>query len=140
MNIRKQRILVVDDDPKITRQVRLQLELTGEYLVREENQAPHALAAARDFLPDLILLDIDMPDIPGDVLVNQFRECPKLPGVRVVFLTALATPGDKTPERLLAKPASADDLISCLREELAKGPTRPVEAKTIEDTSPHFSY
>jgi len=70
----KKRILVVDDDPKITRQIRFNLELTGEFQVQEENRATHALIAARGFLPDLILLDVIMPGIEGGDLASEIRE------------------------------------------------------------------
>src|ERR1039457_4560314 len=54
MNSLKKRIMVIDDEPSLTRLVRLNLEDTGEYEVREENHPDHALAAAREFRPDLI--------------------------------------------------------------------------------------
>src|SRR5438067_10606435 len=53
----KRRILIVDDDRESTRLVKILLERTGCYLVREENDAPKAHQTARNFRPDLILLD-----------------------------------------------------------------------------------
>src|SRR5204863_4577050 len=61
----KRRILIVDDDRESTRLVKILLERTGCYLVREENDAPRAHQTARNFRPDLILLDILMPATDG---------------------------------------------------------------------------
>ena len=55
------RILAVDDEPNATRNLKLNLESTGSYEVLGENEAVNALAAARTFQPDLILLDMIFP-------------------------------------------------------------------------------
>src|SRR5205809_734888 len=56
------RLLLVDDEEPFTRLVKLNLEQTGRYTVRIENDGAKALATAREFAPDLILLDVIMPD------------------------------------------------------------------------------
>ena len=65
----KKRILVVDDEPAITRMVKLNLERTKKYEVRTENQGSKAIEAARDFEPHLIFLDVMMPDFR----FNEFK-------------------------------------------------------------------
>ena len=55
------RILIVDDKAGVTRSLKLNLEATVGYKVRTENDSVLALAAARDFHPELILLDVLMP-------------------------------------------------------------------------------
>src|SRR6266540_1981270 len=52
----KKRILIVDDEVSFARMVKLNLEKTGAFEVRTENKATYALAAAREFKPDLIIL------------------------------------------------------------------------------------
>ena len=84
----KKRILVVDDEPDMTLMVRLNLQKTGRFDVREENQANNALRAARDFKPDLILLDVMMPDMDGGDVLVQFKDDPNLSKVPVIFITA----------------------------------------------------
>jgi CheY-like chemotaxis protein len=147
MNSLRKRILVVDDDPKFTRQIRLNLELPGEYVVREENRDSHALAAAKEFLPDLILLDVMMPNIDGGELASEIRTVPRLRAVPIVFLTAAVTPKEVKAhgpvfggERFLAKPVGPAELMECLREELEKHSVRPVEKPAAEDTSSHIAY
>ena len=61
----KKRILAVDDKASSTRLVKLYLERTNDYVVREENDPKTALSAAEEFLPHLILLDVKMPGMNG---------------------------------------------------------------------------
>jgi PleD family two-component response regulator len=58
----KRRILIIDNDRDTTRVVKILLERTGRYLVLEENEATKAHQSAQNFRPDLILLDIVMPE------------------------------------------------------------------------------
>jgi len=121
MNKEKKRILVVDDEPSITRLLKLNLEQTGDYEVATENSSRAALAAAEHFQPDLILLDMKMPGKDGVNLAAALQASPKVNGVPIVFLTASATQED-LQERdgsvgglpLLAKPVNLHELLSCL--------------------------
>ena len=87
----KKRILIVDDEPSITRNLKLNLESHGDYEVHTENLATHALAAAQAFRPDLILLDVLMPDMEGGDLAAELKNDPLLREVPVIFLTALVS-------------------------------------------------
>ena len=87
----KKRILAVDDQARNTRLVKLYLEQTNRYVVREENNARLALSAAEEFLPHLILLDVMMPGMDGGELAACFKASPKLKAVPIVFLTAVVT-------------------------------------------------
>ncbi len=70
----KKRILVVDDEPEFTNLLKLSLESHGYYEVREENDAEHARAAAREFDPDLVVLDIMMPEMDGSEVAAALKE------------------------------------------------------------------
>jgi len=65
MKTEKKRILVVDDQASDTRLLKLYLERTNDYVVKEENNARAAISAAEQFQPHLILLDVMMPDMDG---------------------------------------------------------------------------
>jgi len=82
------KILVVDDETSITRLLKLNLEKSGAFFVREENLGANCLTAAREFKPDLILLDVMMPDMDGGDVAAQIKADPLLKGIPIVFLTA----------------------------------------------------
>jgi DNA-binding response OmpR family regulator len=121
------RILVVDDEPAITRMVKLNLERTGNYKVHIENHGSHAIAAAREFRPDLILLDVMMPDMDGDEVSSQLMQDRELSRIKIVFLTAIVT-RDETEAmgsniggyEFLAKPVKAKELIAMIERVLAE--------------------
>jgi CheY-like chemotaxis protein len=118
----KMRILVVDDEPSITRLLKLNLEQTNLYEVREENNSIHALAAARQFHPDLVISDVMMPEVGGGELAAQLREDPVLRRVPVIFLTAavrkeeLGGPDAVIAGRLyIAKPLDVKSLLAAIQ-------------------------
>ena len=123
----KKRILVVDDEPAITRMIKLNLEQTGRYEVRTENLGRAAIAAAREFRPDLILLDVMMPGMLGSEIAAQLREDPELNAIKFVFLTAFVTKDEELRSKgqigghtFVAKPISADDLCQVIEDQLGQ--------------------
>jgi CheY-like chemotaxis protein len=126
MKKEKKRILVIDDEASITRLLKLNLEETGQYNVRAENEAKAALTAAEQFQPDAILLDVLMPDLDGGELASRLQASPKLKGVPIVFLTAAATKkevyargGKVGGLPFLAKPVDLNEVLACLKEQLS---------------------
>jgi len=83
------KILVVDDESSITRMLKLNLEKSGAFAVRAENLGANCLPAAREFKPDLILLDVMMPDIDGGEVASQIKADPIVKDIPIVFLTAV---------------------------------------------------
>src|SRR6266536_1472306 len=117
----RKRILVVDDETSITRLLKMNLELIGNFEVREENLGAHALAAAREFKPDLILLDVMMPDMDGGQVAAVLKQDPGLRKTPVVFLTAavkkeeLGAPDGKIGGRTyIAKPLNVKGVIGVI--------------------------
>ena len=94
MKAEKKRILAVDDQASSTRLVKLCLEGTNHYVVREENDPKTALSAAEEFQPHLILLDVMMPGLDGWDLAGCFQANLKLKAVPIVFLTSAITKGE----------------------------------------------
>lgn len=123
----KDRILVVDDEAALTRMVKLNLEKTGQYEVRTENQGTMAIAAVREFKPDLILLDVMMPDMTGDDIAAALKEDPQLKDIKYIFMTAIvtkeeteATGSEIGGNVFLAKPVKTDELIGAITKVLGK--------------------
>ena len=121
----KIKILIVDDEIRLLRLLKLTLTRTGNFEVRTENRGSNALNTARAFKPDLILLDMIMPDMGGEKVAQQIREDKELSHTRVVFLTALLSKGEtgNTGRKIggywcLAKPVRENDLIYCLEKNL----------------------
>ena len=85
------RILVVDDEPRMIGFIRMNLELEG-YQVIEAHNGLEALEAIRTQLPDLVLLDVMMPQLDGFETLRMLREFSSIP---VIMLTARGKEDDK---------------------------------------------
>ena len=127
MKTEKKHILVVDDQPRNTRLLKLYLEQTNDYMVREENDPRAALSAAEEFQPHLILLDVMMPGMDGGELAAHIQASPKLKGVPIVFLTAAVTKGEVEARGgqlggfpFLAKPVVLSEVLACLKDHLGE--------------------
>src|SRR6185503_6629280 len=123
----RKRILIVDDEASFARMVKLNLEKTGAYEVRVEHKATYAVPAAREFKPDVILLDVIMPAMDGGDVANQIKRDRHLKGTPIIFLTATVSKreaGDvgfnSGGELFLAKPISVEALIHCIEEHARK--------------------
>jgi len=117
----ERRILIVDDDRDSTHLLKSLLEKTGGYLVLEENDAAKAHQSAHNFRPDLILLDIMMPQRDGVELASEIGADPQLQRTPIIFLTALgdARAGLRIQGHpVLAKPINVPELIKRLEENL----------------------
>ena len=125
MKTEKKRILAVDDQASNTRLLKLYLERTNDYVVREENDAMAALSAAEEFQPHLILLDVMMPGMDGGELAACFQANPKLKAVPIVFLTSAVTKAEVAAVDgqlggfpYLAKPVVLSEVLACLKHHL----------------------
>ena len=92
-------ILIVEDNEKNLKLVRDLLQLNG-YRTLEAETARDAIALAAEHLPDLILMDIQLPDMDGVTALGRLRGEPSTAALRVVALTAFAMRDDR--ERFLA--------------------------------------
>lgn len=121
--MQKRRILVVDDEPSITRLLKLNLELTGLYEVAEANSGAEALSKGPDFRPELMLFDIIMPDVDGGALAGQMLGIESLAEVPIIFLTAAITRDEARETNgfigqypFLAKPIRVDELLAVIKK------------------------
>lgn len=100
------RILVVDDEVDVTDLVAYHLTAKG-FKVEAVNDPNRSIGIARSFLPDLVILDVMMPDLNGIQICRMLRADPQLKMVPVIFLTAKAEEDD----RVQGFEVGADDYI-----------------------------
>ncbi len=117
--------MIVDDEAPFTRLLKLSLEQTGEYVVQLENDPRKAICGAKQFSPDLLLMDVMMPGMDGGTLAAEFQASETLRGVPIVFLTAAvkrdevrAHAGSIGGLPFLAKPVDLAELAQCIRRHL----------------------
>lgn len=91
---RQKRVLLVEDDDALANIYLTRLEGEG-FLIRRVNNGEDALAAALDFRPDLVLLDVMMPKVSGFEVLDILRNTPETANLKVIVLTALGQEGDK---------------------------------------------
>lgn len=122
----KKRVFLVDDEVAVSRILKLGLERTRLYMVRTEEDPLKALASARGFQPDIILLDVMMPGLDGGELAAQMKKEPALRDVPIIFLTSLISSADdrnprgETSTLFLPKPVNFTYLLSCIEKLTAK--------------------
>jgi two-component system OmpR family response regulator len=93
------RVLIVDDNRRFAEGARAILQRTGQYIVCVETNPLRALETARSFKPDLLLVDLVMPEIDGAELATQIGADWALHDVPIVFVTALITPEEASDGR-----------------------------------------
>ena len=127
-------ILVVDDEPRMVRFVRMNLELEG-YRVIQAGDGLETLEKVRDDLPDLVLLDVMMPDMDGFETLARLREISTVP---VIMLTVKSDEEDRIrglelgADDYVTKPFSPRELASRIRAVLRRAEMpSPVTKTTI---------
>jgi len=118
------RVLIVDDEPNIVLALRLLMRKEG-YEIRAVADGEEALAAVREFRPDLILLDVMLPKVDGYEVCRRIRADPELRGTTIIMLTAKGREVEREKglalgaDLYVTKPFSTRDVIQTIREVLA---------------------
>src|SRR5205807_460145 len=138
-------ILIVDDEPRIRDFVRMNLEME-HYRVVEASNGIEALKQLREDLPDLVVLDVMMPEMDGFETLRNIREVSTVP---VIMLTVRQNEQDKIrgldlgADDYIAKPFSPRELLSriraLLRRSLMPAPARKTEIIVDPDLKIDFS-
>lgn len=129
------KILVVDDDPDIVELLEYNLRKEG-YSVASASDGRRALEIAPQFAPDIILLDVMMPNLDGIATCRHLREQPKFKDTYIIFLTARA----EEFSEVAAFEAGADDFIAkpikprALLSRLAAFVRRDRDPQSVQDT------
>ncbi len=116
------RILVIEDDPDITRVLRFELEEAG-FVVATAADGVSGLTAAREVMPDLVILDLGLPDFDGAEIARRVRKTSDIP---IIILTALDAVSTKVSlleggaDDYLTKPFEAAELVARVRVQLRK--------------------
>lgn len=131
----KKLILVVDDEPRMTKFVRMNLELEG-YRVAEAANGLEALEKVKNDLPDLVILDVNMPELDGFETLKLIRQTGNVP---VIMLTVKGDEEDRIKglelgaDDYVTKPFSPRELASrvkaVLRRTSMAAPTEKTEIK-----------
>ncbi|HKK19393.1 MAG TPA: response regulator [Opitutales bacterium] len=122
----KTRVLVIDDEDRFTKMVKLNLESTGMYSVEVLNESRKAVEVARDFKPHIILLDVVMPEADGGDVANSLRTRTATKEIPIIFVSAMISQKESHSgfyesggEHFLAKPVSTETLSGAIEEVLA---------------------
>jgi CheY-like chemotaxis protein len=116
-------ILIVDDDAHVRNILERTLAAAGYSVLKAQN-GKEGVAVARDKKPALILMDIDMPDMCGDVAKEALMDDPDTKDIPVVFLTGIVSEKEAGKPAIggnifIAKPIDAPKLLQKIRELLA---------------------
>jgi two-component system, OmpR family, KDP operon response regulator KdpE len=113
-------VLIVDDEPQIQRLLKVTLEANGYSVLAVEN-GREALVMAAQYSPDMILLDLGLPDLDGQAVLQRLREWSNVP---VIILTVKDAPGEKIAaldhgaDDYVTKPFHAGELLARMRAAL----------------------
>ena len=124
----KKKILIVDDEASITRLLKFALEKTGVYEVVCENAGTKAMARIREAKPDLLILDVNMPDMGGGEISAAVAADPALKDTPVIFLTGSVTDEEADSgleiggHPALAKPINMEKFLQRIAKSLSAGP------------------
>ena len=113
-----QRILYVEDEPDIQAVAQIALESVGGFTMKICHNGQQALAEAEAFKPDLLLLDVMMPDMDGPTTLAELHKQPALANVPAIFMTAKVQPQEVAQLRTMG----AVDVI-----------TKPFDPMTLSD-------
>lgn len=118
------KILVVDDEKDILTVLEKRLSGAGYFVIKADN-GEDALRLAKDERPDLVLLDIVMPDMDGAQVAEALRNNPITKDIPIVFLTCLFTKEDEKMQGhkmggnfFVAKPYNPQELLEEIRQRL----------------------
>jgi len=115
----KGKILIVDDDPNLSRLMSVFLSKMGGYVLCEENRPSAAFLTAKSFQPDLILMDVEMPGKNGGEVAAEMSKDSALAKTPVIFVTSLVSKNEagwRNGKRFMSKPVDPQTLLKTVQE------------------------
>ncbi len=122
----KKKILVIDDEEDIVNYTKSMLERTGRFDVIVSTDSEIGVGLAKNELPDLVLLDINMPNMDGGAVASQLRECKFTAEIPIIFVTGLLRKEEMPAHKefgkhfYMAKPIAPKELIDMIDSALLK--------------------
>lgn len=121
----KKKILMVDDETDYTSITKIFIEDAGDYEVHVVNQGSQGYSTAKAVKPDIILLDVSMPQVSGYQVADQLGQDPELKDIPIVFFTGVYQEVNPASKLLhghpyLTKPTSGEQLIAFIEQCLSK--------------------
>ncbi len=123
--MKKKKLLIVDDEVMFTNAIKLAFGRKEDYEVCVENDPRMAVATARKFGPDVIILDVIMPEMDGGEVHSQIMADPSLRHIPIIFLTAIVRQREVDEHNgviggslFIAKPVDADGLSNAIEKYL----------------------
>ena len=135
------KVLVVDDEPQIARALRINLTARG-YDVSTAASGQEALHVAADAKPDVVVLDLGLPDIDGTTVIEGLRGWTSVP---IIVLSARADSGDKVSaldagaDDYVTKPFGMDELLARLRAAVRRASAVPAAGEDAVVVTPAFT-
>lgn len=121
----KTRILLIDDEAPFTRMLKLNMENAGNYEVEALNESTQARIVAKKFKPDVILLDVVMPEADGGDVAASLRESDETKNIPIIFVSAMISRRESHKglyqsggENFLSKPVNSDIVIDAINQVL----------------------
>lgn len=112
------KLLIIDDEPDLCRVLKNNLEALGEFEVHTATDGTNGLKLAKMERPDLILLDIVMPDMSGTEVAEELLEHPLTRTIPIIFVTAIVSQSEMLDSDgyignrvFIPKPIDMDDLL-----------------------------
>lgn len=130
-------VLVVDDEPQLLRALRINLTARG-YRVLTAADGASALRAASDGKPDVVVLDLGLPDMDGSEVIEGLRGWTTVP---IIVLSARTDSSDKVlaldagADDYVTKPFGMDELLARLRAAVRRASTSEADAQPVVETS-----
>ncbi len=122
-------ILIVDDEPEFLKMVKMRLEANG-YIIVTASDGQEGVMKAKQFIPDLILIDVMMPNMDGVGTVRLLKADPKTGGIPIIFLTAILDNIEEEQQQkiiignnyypAIAKPFAPEKFLRKIQESLMK--------------------
>jgi len=119
----EKKILMIDDEVEYTSITKIYLEDAGDYKVYTVNRGADGYMKAKEVNPDIILLDISMPDVSGYDVAEQLAKDEKLKSVPIIFFTGVYQEIDESSDQIkghpyLTKPTSGENLVAFIKKHL----------------------